>query len=200
MNIKTILSFPQIYGLWQRLIGDNKLRKIYCREYLNVKDADRVLDIGCGSANMLEYLPENIDYVGFDDSLSYIKAAEKRFSKDNYSFICQSINFAQDFEEKFDVIMANGVLHHLSDIEAENLIYFVSRNLKKGGRFLTLDGCYVPNQSAFKKWILKNDRGRFVRTKDKYFALFSNHFNDINVSVRDDLYNIPYTIIIFECS
>jgi len=200
MDIKNILTIPQIYTLWQKVIGDYKLRKIYCRDYVKAKGGDRILDIGCGPANMVDYLPENIDYVGFDDSEIYIKNAKKNFPQGNYSFFCQKINFAKDFEEKFDLIMANAILHHIDDSEAEKLISFASKNLKAGGRLITLDGCFAKNQSWIKKWLLKNDRGRFVRTKEDYFKLFSNQFSKINVSLKQNLYNIPYTIVIFECT
>lgn len=202
--IKKILSIPQIYTLWQNIVGDSKLRKIYCRDYVKAKSNDRILDIGCGPANMVPYLPSNIDYIGFDDSELYIKNAKKKFlnseNSGNYSFFCERVNLAQDFEEKFDIIMANAILHHINDDEAEKLISFASRNLKAGGRFITLDGCFTENQSKIEQWLLKNDRGKFVRTKEDYFKLFSKYFCEIKVSIREDLYNIPYTIIIFECS
>lgn len=200
LDIKSILSIPQIYTLWQWIVGDYKLRKIYCRDYIKAKGGDRIIDIGCGPANMVEYLPKDIDYVGFDDSKTYIENAKKKFPQSNYTFFCERVNFAKDFDEKFDIIMANAILHHLDDNEAEKLISFAAKNLKPGGRFLSLDGCFTQNQSKIKNWLLKNDRGKFVRTKDEYFKLFSKYFNNIKVSVREDLYNIPYTIIIFEAN
>ena len=198
MSIKKILEIPEIYTIWQKIIGDYKLRKIYCHDFIRAKENDRVLDIGCGPANMVEYLPENVDYVGFDDSKKYIQSAKKKFPQQNYSFFAKRVNFAQNFDEKFDIIMANAILHHIDDEEADKLISFAKENLKSGARFITLDGVFVQNQSVIKKWILKNDRGKFVRTKDEYFKLFSKHFDNIKITVRDDLYNIPYTIIIFE--
>lgn len=107
---------------------------------------------------------------------------------------------SKNFDEKFDIIMANAILHHIDDKEADKLISFAAANLKQGGRFITHDGCFVENQSSLKKWLLENDRGKFVRTKDEYFKLFSKHFKNINTQTREDLYNIPYTVIIFSCS
>lgn len=199
MNIKQILSIPQIYILWQHFVGDYKLRKIYCRDYVKAKSGDRILDIGCGPANMVKFLPKEIDYTGFDESKQYIEKAKKLFPQKNYSFFQKRINFAKNFDKKFDIIMANAILHHIDDDEADKLISFAKANLTKDAKFITLDGCYVENQSFLKKWLIKNDRGKFVRTKEEYFKLFSKYFNKINVIVREDLYNIPYTIIIFEC-
>lgn len=200
MGLKDILSIPEVYILWQKLVGDYKLRKIYCQDYIKAQENSRILDIGCGPANMVDYLPKNIDYVGFDDSNIYIKNAKKKFPQKNYSFFCQRVDFAQDFEEKFDIIMANAIVHHIDNNEADKLISFASRNLKPNGKFITLDGCFTQNQSWIKNWLLKNDRGKFVRNKDEYFNLFSKYFKEIKVSLREDLYNIPYTIIIFECA
>jgi len=199
LGLKNILAIPQMYTLWQKSIGDYKLRKIYCREYIKAKEGDRILDIGCGPANMVEYLPKNIDYKGFDDSKFYIENAKKKFPQNNYSFFCQRVNFAKDFGQKFDIIMANAILHHIDDEEAQKLLSFASRNLKPGGRLITHDGCFIDNQSKFKKWVLENDRGKFVRTKEGYFKLFSKHFDKINTTIREDLYNLPYTVIVFEC-
>lgn len=200
MDLRRVLSIPQVYTLWQKLIGDYKLRKIYCKNYIKAKECDRILDIGCGTANMVEFLPKNIDYVGFDDSAEYIKHAKKKFPQHNFAFFRQRVNFAQNYDEKFDIIMANAILHHINDEEAEKLISFAATNLKENGRFITHDGCFVENQSFIRKWLLENDRGRFVRTKDDYFKLFSKYFSNINVNIKENLYNIPYTIIIFECS
>lgn len=188
-----------MYILWQYFVGDYKLRKIYCRDYVKAKSSDRILDIGCGPANMVKFLPREIDYTGFDDSEQYIEKAKKLFPQKNYSFLQKRVNFAENFDKKFDIIMANAILHHIDDVEADKLISFAKANLAKDAKFTTLDGCYVENQSFLKKWLIKNDRGKFVRTKEEYFKLFSKHFNKINVIVREDLYNIPYTIIIFEC-
>lgn len=200
MNIKEILSIPQVYTFWQKkIMGDYKLREIYCNTYIKANAGDRILDIGCGPANMVSFLPENIDYIGFDESEAYIRNAKKKFPQKNYSFFQERVNFAKDFNEKFDIIMANAILHHINDEEAENLISFASRNLKNGGKLVTHDGCFTQNQSKIKRWLLKNDRGQFVRTKEEYFRLFANHFKEIKVSIREDLYNIPYSVIIFEC-
>lgn len=200
MNFKKILSIPIVYKIWQRMVGNYKLWKVYSKYYVKAKEGDRILDIGCGPANVINYLPKDIDYVGFDDSSTYIEDAKKRFTKKNYYFFRENVNCVKDFEKKFDIIMANGILHHIEDSEAEKLISFASKNLKQDGRFITSDGCYILNQSKIRKWILKNDRGKFIRTKENYLKLISKHFSKIEASIREDLYNIPHTMIIFECS
>ncbi|AEH01629.1 hypothetical protein Lacal_1782 [Lacinutrix sp. 5H-3-7-4] len=43
------------------------------------------------------------------------------------------------------------------------------------------------------------DRGKFVRTEEKYIALASKHFNTVNSKVDNSYFNIPYTSIILEC-
>jgi SAM-dependent methyltransferase len=47
-------------------------------ELLAIKSGDRVLDIGCGTADVGQYLPASVDYYGFDFSGDYAAAARRR--------------------------------------------------------------------------------------------------------------------------
>jgi hypothetical protein len=92
------------------------------------------------------------------------------------------------------------VLHHLDDQEADGLLRVAREALKPRGRFVSLDGCYAPNQSRFARWMLNNDRGRFVRRQDDYARLAAAHFPTVEAHVTHRLLNIPYTHIIMVCS
>ena len=48
-------------------------------EQLDVQPGHRVLDIGCGSGDVLQLMPSTVAYVGVDASKAYIEAARKRF-------------------------------------------------------------------------------------------------------------------------
>jgi hypothetical protein len=91
-------------------------------------------------------------------------------------------------------------LHHLADDEALALLRLARAALKPGGRFVTFDGCLVDGQSAFARFLLRRDRGRFVRHRDDYLRLASRVFPNVTASVRHDLLRLPYTHIILECS
>jgi hypothetical protein len=61
---------------------------------------------------------------------------------------------------------------------------------------MTLDGCYRDGQSRIATWLLRNDRGRFVRNEDGYRRLLGAAFNNIRTHVREDLSFVPYSFLI----
>ena len=73
-----------------------------------------ILDVGCGPADILAYLP-NVDYWGFDISEAYIERAGNAFGTRGH-FNCKQLQ-VDDLDElpKFDVVLAIGLLHHIDD-------------------------------------------------------------------------------------
>lgn len=193
-----ILSAPGFYSWFSELISGNG-RATYVREFVRPISGSRILDIGCGPADIVGYLPPDVEYVGFDASSAYIEAALARFGQ-RATFHCHSIS--ADFTAcytGFDIAMANGVLHHLNDPHALELLVAARGALRTGGRYVSLDGCYVPQQSSVARWLLDHDRGRYVRTPDAYVALARRIFSTVVPHVRHDLNRFPYTHFIMEC-
>ena len=198
-NIQAMQDISALYSLFQRIIGGFVVRSIYAKEYVRPKVNDKILDIGCGPADILRYLP-SVEYLGFDMSQKYINSARKRFGNRG-TFLCKKVSReAIDRISSFDIVLAYGIIHHLNDDEALQLFELSRSVLKPGGRLVTLDGCYVDEQSPVARYILSKDRGQYVRTKEGYLNLASKIFSDIKVNIRNDLLRIPYTIIIMECS
>ncbi len=77
-GIHSILSVPAIYDLAQTLVGASQDRNWMQREFIRAKAGERVLDVGCGTADILSVMPE-VDYVGFDISEPYIAKAKARW-------------------------------------------------------------------------------------------------------------------------
>ena len=199
LNAKNFLSNPLFYRLLQTLVGYNgKPVKIYVSEYVRAKEGFKILDIGCGPCDILEYLPD-VDYIGFDINQQYIDSAKRRFG-DRGTFICDRVGRESIKEQAvFDLVMANGVLHHLDDRTAKELFVLASKALKPGGRLITIDNCYVKEQSKIARYVISRDRGEFVRNRKGYLDLASSTFKNIKADVRHDLLSIPYTHIILEC-
>lgn len=200
MNLKSILDQPAVYKLFSNLVGAQNSQSIFVHEYVRPAAGNRILDIGCGPGNILDHLPE-VDYFGFDFSPSYIESAKAHYGHRG-QFFCQRVSEAQVFleqPESFDIVLAIGILHHLDDTEALRLFEIAKRALKKGGRLVTYDGCYVSAQSRAAKYLLSKDRGQYVRDEQGYSDLAKARFDEVKVSIRNDLLNIPYTHIIMEC-
>ena len=182
------------------MVGAQKSQPIFINQYVKPKIGDRILDIGCGPGNILDHLPQ-VDYFGFDFDPTYIESATRHYGHRG-QFFCQRVSEAKVFleqPESFDIVIAIGVLHHLDDAEAIQLLEIARRALKKGGRLVTYDGCYVVGQSRTAKYLLSRDRGQFVRDEKGYTGLAKARFDQVRVSIRHDLLHIPYTHILMEC-
>ena len=198
MKIRKILSFPAVYSTFRNLAGDDAVRQSYADQFIRASVGKRVLDIGCGTGDILKFLPA-VDYRGFDISADYIASAKKKFG-DRGHFFCQSIEDSIDIPpSSFDIVLAHGVLHHLNDAEAIKLFSTAYSALKPGGRLVTFDGCFVEDQSFLARFLVSLDRGRFVRDQSGYEVLAKTCPFEIKVSIRHNLIRLPYTHIIMEC-
>ena len=144
-------SNPLWYNGIQHVFGSHKMWSQFVQHYLPQKTPYQILDIGCGTATILNYLPENASYVGIDSHQPYIDACNRRFSHRG-TFICSdwNINFTVP---KVDVVLLLGLLHHLPDDDAKQVINLASDQLKSGGILITLDGCRESDRSSLEEFL-----------------------------------------------
>jgi SAM-dependent methyltransferase len=197
-KMSDLLRAPWLYLLSQTILGAKRARKRWVVEYVKPSPGLRVLDIGCGPGYILEYLPD-VSYCGFDTSPDYIAYAKHRYGKRG-KFYCQRFDAAIGAEmEPFDVVLMAGLLHHLGDLEALDLLKLIKLFLVRTGSLITLDGCYIRGQSLVAKCLLNWDRGKCVREEREYVRLASSVFGGACSYVRDDLFSIPYTALVMVC-
>ena len=65
-GIYKILEFPLIYDTVETMLGAQAVNKRFVDEYVQPPQRARVLDIGCGTAKIIDHLPADVDYYGFD--------------------------------------------------------------------------------------------------------------------------------------
>lgn len=198
-GLKAILARPWAYRLFTKVVGAGRCRARYVRDFIRPWPGARILDIGCGPADILAWL-HGVQYVGVDISPEYIRAAKERFDTKG-EFICRSVNeYVVEQPHSFDLVLATGLLHHLDDTEADTLLEIARQALKPNGRFISFDGCFSPGQSWIARWMLQNDRGQFVRSREEYLRLARKQFPRVESHLHHRLLNIPYTHLIMNCS
>ncbi|MGD2117444.1 MAG: methyltransferase domain-containing protein [Chromatiales bacterium] len=198
-GIRAIFSDSRVFDLFQSVIGSADSMDKLVAEYLKVCPGDSILDIGCGTAEILAHLPLDIEYVGFDLSEDYINSARKKFPNRGEFFTRQ---VGQDFipgGRKFGHVIATGVLHHLDDEEALSLFMQARDVMECGARFCSIDPCFVSGQSWLSKLLVGYDRGQNVRRFDEYEELARKVFDDVEIFHRNDMLRVPYDHAILVC-
>jgi SAM-dependent methyltransferase len=198
-GLRAILSNPGVYSFFQNLMGTQKLRTDFVRDYIR-PDADHrcILDVGCGPADILDCLPP-VEYYGFDISEAYIEQAGARFGSRG-TFSCGILKLSDlDNLPKFDVVLALGVLHHLDDETAGELCNIAYHALRPGGRFVTFDPCFTDPQNPVARFLVSMDRGQNVRTEEEYRGVASQVFSTHRSLVKHRAW-IPYTHCFMECT
>jgi ubiquinone/menaquinone biosynthesis C-methylase UbiE len=131
----------QVKSNYPTALGYNHLLLTY-REHLrwikklNLKDGERVLDIGCNIGQLLHLMSHQakIKTVGIDISFEALQNA-KINAFNSFDFVLCSVQKGIPFEDNsFDVITCMDVIEHLEN--PEFVLSEMRRVLKPGGRFL----------------------------------------------------------------
>lgn len=120
-------------------------------------------DIGCGNARFAEFLlknlPQDFYYYGTDLSKELIKIGESILSKTQLKYKLKADNILEfnSPDQKFDVIVSFGVLHHIPSYEnREKFFNFVNSNLNPGGIFVITAWDFM-NHERFREKIASAD-------------------------------------------
>lgn len=196
-GIRAILSHPQVYDLFQNFMGAHKTRLDFANNDVRALAGQKLLDIGCGTARILDYLPR-VQYIGFDMSEAYIAEAKSRYA-DRGDFHCAL--FDETAAERFagqDIVLAIGLLHHLEDEQVRTLFRLLHTAMKPGARLITMDPCYADGQNPLARMLIDRDRGQNVRSPQQYSAMATGRFAKVGGLVKNRAW-IPYTHWVMEC-
>ena len=193
------LKAPFLYNLFQGVVGGNALRRRIIQNRARARSGDKVIDIGCGPAQALQSLPD-VEYLGLDINPDYIAFARRTYGSKGTFVVGDTRSLWGDSRFKdADIAIAVGVLHHLDDEEAADCIRFAYDALKRGGRLICHDACWISNQGVLSKCIMSHDRGRNIRTEQQYRQLAGKIFQNVHAWVDTKPLRIPYVTIVLEC-
>jgi SAM-dependent methyltransferase len=197
-GLRSVLSHPWIYDSFQNIMGARSGRRDFSTNFVRAYPGSRLLDLGCGTAQILDYLPEGVDYWGYDINPEYIAAAQTKFGGKG-RFACRLLEESEMARIlPFDIVLAIGLLHHLDDDTARNVLRLARLGLKPGGRFVSIDPVFVADQNPIARVLINRDRGQNVRDAEDYLALARHEFHLVEGMVRHRIW-IPYTHWIMEC-
>jgi len=192
------LSAPIIYGFMQHAVGARRWMKRFVRDTVQPQAGERMLDIGCGPAAILHYLPR-VDYCGFDHSATYIESARRQFGA-RARFFCADVGTIREYGVgPFDIAIAISLLHHIDDAAALDMLAKVREALVPGGRLVTADPCFFKGQPWITRLVVANDRGMNVRRFDEYLTLARKLFPKASAELQAGLLPFPHAVCAMVC-
>ncbi len=141
---------------------------------LSPQDGELILDLGCGTGQLTKEISESgARVIGIDASRNMIEAAKAKY-KDLEFHVKEASNF--QFEEPFDAIFSNAVLHW--ELQSEKAVVCMYNNLKSKGR-LVLEFGGKGNvriiHDAIKKVLVENGYPEKAQKKNWYFPSISEY-------------------------
>jgi SAM-dependent methyltransferase len=167
--VARFLEQPWVYRLWQMPFAGAKLEPVLRHNRLD--SVRRVLDVGCGPGTSAPYF-EHCDYTGIDINPKYVEFARRRYRG---AFVVGDVTELRDQGERYDFILVNSVLHHLSDAETRGLLATLRAMVSDGGHLHVLELVTPPGPGAA-RFLADHDRGAYNRSVDEWRALFDGLF------------------------
>jgi SAM-dependent methyltransferase len=188
-----VLEFSRAYEGCQRLLGGRAARDRFVREFVRPEPGARILDVGCGTGSLLDHLPADVDYVGYDPNERYLATARERYGERGRFFQARVGESLPLEASSFDLVVAKALVHHLDDDEANHLFRSARAHLRPGGALVTIDPVFHDHQSRFARALISRDRGCGVRTPEGYRCLLEAHFERLQGWLLTDQLRIPYS-------
>ena len=197
MRISQVFDNAILYNLFQLGIYKSKSKDFLSSEILKTDSVERVLDFGSGIGHHSQ-LFQGKQYLGIEPLESCVLSAKKLYKDSTATFLLGDHTALKSLTEgTFDLIFAIGVLHHIDNLVFNEFVEQAFRLLKPGARLMTFDPVLHRHQSKISKWVVKQDRGQWVRTENEYLVVIKKLFLDNTDSrIYSKLLRIPYDHIL----
>jgi len=135
--------FLPLYDLVARLLGADQARQSLL-DQPQLRSAERVLDIGCGTGTFAVLLKKRfpkVEVIGLDPDQRALARAKRKSERAGVSIQLDK-GFADELQyesDSFDVVFSSFMFHHLEAKDREKTLREVRRVLKPYGTFYLLD-------------------------------------------------------------
>ena len=176
------MQVPLISSLYQRVLGHPFVYE-HVRPFvvggvdngpawreLDCGPDDVIVDVGCGTGDAFAHAIQFRAYHGFDTDVMALAMARRRSADRQNVHFEERVLQAADLEKlKPTRVMLCGLLHHISDSDALDLLGLLARSPGLQ-RVTSLDPTFLPGR-YLNNFFTRLDRGRFPRTSQGYAAL-----------------------------
>jgi SAM-dependent methyltransferase len=202
-GLKSIIRTPAVYNLIQLIAGARMYRARMVREYIKPFEGCRILDIGCGTGEYVEFLDRycsRYEYFGFDAEARYVAYGKQLFANRPEIHLYHRELTAEAIQEfnDFDIALAIGVMHHMDDSLVLSLLQMAKKALNQSGRLVTYDPGQFKDTSRIEMFFVNHDRGRNIRFPEHYDRLVSQVFSTRKMYLPSLTY-YPCRNVVFDC-
>ena len=194
-GIYRILDIPILYNFVQKLF-DHKRTRLRWHQLIKGYQNGIILDIGCGPGNQSIHFKNSKLYIGLDISQIYINEARQLYGSFGKFYTMSATEIDKLPYSDIDLVILNGVFHHLSDEQVKEVLEKVAKKLGKNGVLVTVDPTLVKGRIIANS-IVSKDRGMHVREPSSLLAITEKYLKTINCDVIEQKFP-PYQRIILK--
>jgi 2-polyprenyl-3-methyl-5-hydroxy-6-metoxy-1,4-benzoquinol methylase len=178
MLISRLLDSPILWNVSRTglnlVFGLYRQRKALLAEWGVLDGSPSIIDLGCGTGQYSDLTGGA--YVGIDNNPAYIDYARRTNSRQNATFRCVDVADLLGEDTRYDVALMVDFLHHLPD---ESAVALLKQMKSLAGRYVVSFEPIVEQTSVIGRWIIKNDRGDFMRPREHLKDLYNKAGLDV---------------------
>ena len=180
-GIHRILEITIFYNIIQKIFFHKEIR-LQWNKLIKKNRTGVVLDVGCGPGNKSINFKNSKAYIGLDISEVYINEAKQLYGEFGEFHLLSATEIDQLPHSNFDLVVLNGVFHHLSDNQVEEFLEKIAKKLSKNGSLVAVDPTYI-NGRFVANFFASMDRGMHVRTSSELLAITGKYLQTISCKV-----------------